>query len=789
MMNQENHLTLRRENKMRNRIIIIFLLILWFSFSVPVHSAIPAEERAALIALYNSTNGDGWLNKDGWKGNNNEPDGFSKIGSEGNWYGIKVTGNRVKFIDLDNNNLLGTIPEELGNLNYLKRLYLYNNKLTGKIPPELGDLSNLVGLSLVFNQLSGEIPPRLGNLSNLKWLYLYYNQLTGSIPEELGKLTKLEELYLNNNQLSGEIPLRLGNLSYLKRLYLCFNQLTGSIPGDLRKLKDIEELSLNNNQMSEKIPPGLENLSKLRILYLSSNQLTGDIPDKLDTLSNLEELYLHENLLTGDIPPELGDLSNLKKLYLNYNVLDGPIPPELGDLSNLEELCLNDNFLDGTIPPELGNLSNLKILYLSRNQLTGGIPEGLGDLSYLEVLYLNDNQLSYEIPTALGNLLNLRILNLSSNRLTGSIPGELGKLKNLLVLQLNSNQLQLGNTSNLPNITSLKKNLLDELSDFRWNALYTDNKDMKDFLKLKQWGKEWENTQTILPTNITASAKSANSMEVSWSPIAYADDPGGYDVFYRLNKDDPYTMFNGTDTKKESRLEVTGLIPSTTYYFVVQTRTEPHANNKNTILSEISGEVSAKTMDAKKTISGKVTDASGVGVEGVTLTFSKDAIDEIVITQADGTYEHQVPNRWSGTVTPSKGSLCFFPPSIDYPDVTEDQTGQDFQLSITLTLSATWEEDKAALIKTYYGKIKISYIRIDTEGLASIQLNIYRKISGDDNYMAIKSFPKPMANICELTYDDKNLDKNKSYTYIARAIDNNNNTVGESNELTISANK
>jgi hypothetical protein len=41
--------------------------ILLSSFSLPVFGAIPSQERAAIIALYNSTNGDNWTDNSGWK--------------------------------------------------------------------------------------------------------------------------------------------------------------------------------------------------------------------------------------------------------------------------------------------------------------------------------------------------------------------------------------------------------------------------------------------------------------------------------------------------------------------------------------------------------------------------------------------------------------------------------------------------------------------------------------------------------------------------------------------------
>ena len=58
-------------------------------------------------------------------------------------------------------------------LKNLTELDLNNNQLTGSIPSELGDLENLTGLYLGGNQLMGAIPTELGNLVNLMVLYLW----------------------------------------------------------------------------------------------------------------------------------------------------------------------------------------------------------------------------------------------------------------------------------------------------------------------------------------------------------------------------------------------------------------------------------------------------------------------------------------------------------------------------------------------------------------------------------------------------------------------------------------
>jgi hypothetical protein len=76
-------------------------------------------------------------------------------------------------------------------------------------------------------------------------------------------------------------------------------------------------------------------------------------------------------------------------------------------------------------------------------------------------------------------------------------------------------------------------------------------------------------------------------------PISYTSDTGGYRVFYSTTAGGPYTYFGMTADKTASSLTVTGLNPGTTYYFVVQTRTDTHGNNQNTVDSEYSAEVSA----------------------------------------------------------------------------------------------------------------------------------------------------------------------------------------------------
>ena len=62
---------------------------------------------------------------------------------------------------------------------------LDENNLTGSIPPELGDLFQLVDLDLSYNQLTGNIPIELRKLKNLETLSLGHNPLSGCFPSGL----------------------------------------------------------------------------------------------------------------------------------------------------------------------------------------------------------------------------------------------------------------------------------------------------------------------------------------------------------------------------------------------------------------------------------------------------------------------------------------------------------------------------------------------------------------------------------------------------------------------------
>ena len=217
------------------------------------------RERAALEAYYHSTSGPDWTNSTNWLTD----------APVATWHGVITDeAGRVTALDLQQNQMTGSIPPEIGNLTHLRRLDFWDNRLTGPIPAEMGDLTNLYRLAFTGNRLTGSIPSELGDLTNLEFLSLSGNQLTGSIPVELGNLLNVEWVGLSANQLTGRIPASIGDL------LACRGRLD-----------------------------------------VSNNQLTGPVPAELGDLINLTQLYFHDNPLTGPLPRTLMDLPNLEWLW------------------------------------------------------------------------------------------------------------------------------------------------------------------------------------------------------------------------------------------------------------------------------------------------------------------------------------------------------------------------------------------------------------------------------------------------------------------------------------------
>lgn len=595
-MNSKQDLYLS-DGKLLRSLILLFVLVYGLAAGTAAAQTcvgIPAQECAALHALYDAAGGSNWLNNSLWK----------SMAPVSQWDNVTVENGHVTELGLSTNQLIGEIPPEIGDLTFLVSLDFTGNYLYGEIPDQISQLTELEYLSLWDNRLWGPIPPGISGLTKLQWLDLSANYLSGTIPEDIGLLTDLEYLWIENNlltggipdsisslenlsvlslytnQLEGQIPAGIGNLPSLARLYLDGNYLSGPIPSNLGNLGNLTQLALGDNRLTGSIPTSLHNLSGLQYLSLRNNLLTGGIDPGISGLLNLSFLDLSMNRLTGTIPESIGALPALSTLKLNGNNLTGAIPQTLGNLFALQNLSLHENQLSGSIPPQLQNLQNLTRLALHGNQLEGEIPEEIGNLSALNYLYLGNNKLSGEIPDKLGFAGSLRFLGLSNNRLEGTVPSTLGNLQNIRGLWASGNMM----AGELPGFLTNPP----ESVDLRWNRLRSSNNNILVPME-ERHGNSFISTQTLTPDNLIATVAGEsgeeNRVDLTWDPIDYTDNDGGYEIFFRQSGNTEYIRAGMTGDKEADSYTIPDLEPGADYTFKVRSITWEHDRNPNALTS------------------------------------------------------------------------------------------------------------------------------------------------------------------------------------------------------------
>jgi Leucine-rich repeat (LRR) protein len=274
---------------------------------LPGYSAAKIIQRYALSTFYFSTGGDAWVENTLWLSEEDECSWFTRSAS----FPLCEAGEIVT-LEMDFNNLSGSLPPELALLTKLERVELSGGPdafLSGSLPSELGILSSLDSFSVRGNQMSGTIPSDLGNWTWLRTLNLSLNRFSGRLSSELGQMARLSEIFMGSNELTGPLPAEIGQATGLFRLSLGDNNLSGGLPTEI----------------------GL--LPELRYIYMETNQVSS-LPSEIGLLSNLIVIAMFENSLSGPLPSEIGGLIELRSLLLSKNSLTSTIPTEIGLLGN-----------------------------------------------------------------------------------------------------------------------------------------------------------------------------------------------------------------------------------------------------------------------------------------------------------------------------------------------------------------------------------------------------------------------------------------------------------------------
>ncbi|KAK4594555.1 hypothetical protein RGQ29_018296 [Quercus rubra] len=303
----------------------------------------------------------------------------------------------LSFFSASRNNITGQISSMICNLSSVKYLDLSYNHLNDVIPLCLGNLSNhLIDLDLQSNNLHGTIPTTIAKGCYLRSLKLNDNQLEGPLPQSLVHCRKLEVLDFGNNKINSTFPHWLETLPELRVLILRLNNFHGTLGNPKTKFPfpNLRIIDLSHNEFHGHLPTNLFKYLKAMMMNVSANK--GELKYMGDNyyqdsvivvmkglffeLVKIQSLFttidFSNNNFKGEIPKSIGELGSLKGLNFSHNNLIGRVPSLLGNLTNLEWLDLSSNKLEGEIPVQLVDLTYLAFLNLSENYLFGQIPQG-----------------------------------------------------------------------------------------------------------------------------------------------------------------------------------------------------------------------------------------------------------------------------------------------------------------------------------------------------------------------------------------------------------------------------
>ena len=328
------------------RSILLALLLSGLAYqSLAQTNTVPDDvELAVLKKLYDSLGGAGWISKTNWPTPGNWP--ASATSAEfGTWQGIGVKNGDISTVALNDNNLVGKLPRDIGKLKKLISLYLPSNKITGKIPGAFGKLTNLTSLYLADNELQGSLPDSLGYMASLQTFYVHQNNLSGSIPSTFGLLHELTNFYVHSNMLSGALPGDLGNCDKIKYFNVGDNEFTGTIPLGCGSWSGLVSWSCYNNHFTGTLPAGIfSNRASLTYVNVNDNEFEGEFPS-ISGSPALASLAARYNSFTA-LPA--GVLINTVVTVLDFRDNELRTLPDLSTQANKTNLSLSfsNNRLD-----------------------------------------------------------------------------------------------------------------------------------------------------------------------------------------------------------------------------------------------------------------------------------------------------------------------------------------------------------------------------------------------------------------------------------------------------------
>jgi len=305
------------------------------------------KDRTILARLYLNGGGSTWALHTGWLEN----------GNHCTWEGVTCSSSeRVTELVLEKNQLSGSFPTDLNDLNSLKILNLSGNELVGITPADLCDRSLVTDLHISAD--SDNCPHEFDSTTGIYQagccdnivvdVDIYLNEFASAVLgdancDNLGGAEVNVCDYMKNKAnhaiFSNGYPTDfpgvwdwLKERTILVRMYLNDGGSSWALnsgwlgngdhctwEGVICSPDRVTELALANNQMSGPFPSDLNGLSSLKILNLSGNELVGSTPTDICDRSLVADLHIYAD--SDNCPHEFDPTTGLYQAGCCDNVL------------------------------------------------------------------------------------------------------------------------------------------------------------------------------------------------------------------------------------------------------------------------------------------------------------------------------------------------------------------------------------------------------------------------------------------------------------------------------------
>lgn len=334
--------------------LIFFVLLITIPFVATSQNR--HADSLILVDIYNQLDGPNWNNPDNWL--TDQPLEL--------WTGVTIDNDRVSEIALINQNVAGTFPMQIIDLDQLNTFEINKGAISGTIPEELIQLNKLSRFVLSGIGMIGEVPNIFTQFENLQYLVLSNNKFEGSLPDIPDGMLLF---YAERNNFSGHIPDSWANV-ILSNVNIADNELTGTL--DIFETWTIlSKMNFSDNDWDPgPLPMWLDTKMNLNSFSCKNCNFEGGIPAGFDLRDNLvhEKIVIDGNNIGGDVAALFIGPNSDKKMYLSIrgNKFSGNFPAHLVHSAASIDIQ-NNNFTSLTPFPDDVSFGTFEIQYNKLN--------------------------------------------------------------------------------------------------------------------------------------------------------------------------------------------------------------------------------------------------------------------------------------------------------------------------------------------------------------------------------------------------------------------------------------